>query len=296
MANTALINYHSIMEKISGVVILFNPELKTIEYILSYLPHIDKLYVTDNSSNRSAISAEITKLDKTVYLHDGENLGIAKRLNQACKLAIEDGFEWLLTLDQDSSFAPEDISAYVTCIKDLPKKQQIAVTGVTFIEKTGSSINCNYKEVTGLITSGSIIHLNLFDQVGGFDEALFIDQVDFEYCFRAILKGFRIIQFENIFLNHSLGELSVHRSLKSFKNTKRSLHSPVRIYYMTRNYFYIRKIYKKDFKAEISAIKKDLLNRIKNNLLYNKKRKLILKFFILGLIDFKRNRMGKISH
>lgn len=284
------------MEKISGVVILYNPEQKTLGNISSYLSYINKLYAIDNSTNKSLVSTEIAKLDKVICLHDGENRGIAKRLNQACNLAIEDGFEWLLTMDQDSSFTEESILCYINCLANLPDKEKIAMTGVEFIKKREKQTDCMHKEVSSLITSGSIINLNLFEQIGGFDEALFIDQVDVEYCFRSILKGFRIIQFENIFLEHSLGETSVHKSLKNFKNTSRSLHSPVRIYYMTRNYFYVKSKYKKDFVADVSAIKKDLFTRIKNNLLYNKKRFSVLKFLMLGIIDFKRKKMGKISN
>ena len=251
------------MERIAGVVILFNPELKTSEYIFSYLPHVEKLYVIDNSKSKSSIGAELTKANKIVYYHDGENDGIAKRLNEACRQAIAEGFEWLLTMDQDSFFSQNAISAYINCLKNLADKPHIAITGVRFIGKRENETICNYKETKGVITSGSIVNLNLFRQIGDFDEALFIDQVDYEYCFRAILKGFKIIQFENIFFSHSLGESSMHVSLKNFKKTNRSLHSPVRIYYMIRNYFYIKNLYNKDFKAEIFVMKKDLLHRIK---------------------------------
>ena len=284
------------MQRLSGVVILYNPGSETVENILSYLTRLQKLYVIDNSKNKSSISNGISMMENVNYLHDGQNEGMAKRLNQACKLAIEDGFEWLLTMDQDSFFSQENISAYTTCLEKLSNKEQIAMTGVEYLAKKDKGAVCKVKETTSLITSGSIVNLKLFEQIGGFDEALFIDQVDFEYCYRSISKGFKIIQYENIFLEHALGESSVHKSLKTFKSTSRSLHSPVRLYYMSRNYFYIKSKYKQDFRAEVEAIKKDLYNRIKNNLLYNKNRLSALKFLILGFIDYKRNKMGKISY
>ena len=284
------------MQNLSAVVILYNPGTEVIENILSYLPFIERLYVMDNSKNKSTVSDKIIKINRVTYLHDRENWGIAKRLNQAGELAIADGFEWLLTMDQDSSFTEEAISAYLACLENAEQKEQIAMAGVDYNGRTKEVISCKYREITTLITSGSIVNLKLFKQIGDFDEALFIDQVDFEYCYRSILKGFKIILFENIFLQHSLGEASVHKSFKSFKNTNRSLHAPFRIYYMTRNYFYIQAKYKKDFEAEIRTAKKDLLNRIKNNLFYNKKKLSVLKFLVLGYIDFTRNKMGKISN
>lgn len=282
---------------IAAAVIIFYPEKKTIDNLLSYSSFVHTLYVLDNSENPSIAIAELLKeIPNCQYKHDGDNKGIAERLNQACKLAIKDKFDWLLTMDQDSSFSQNNISVYINCLEGFAGKEQIAMTGAEFIKKENDEANCGYKEVTSLITSGSIINLAIFDKVGAFDEALFIDQVDLEYCYRAILKGYKIIKFKNIFFTHSLGVLSVHKSFKNLRNTPRSLHSPSRIYYITRNYFYIRSKYKKKFAQEISLSGRDLFIRLKNNILYNKKRLLVLKFFLLGIIDYKRNKMGKMGN
>jgi len=281
--------------KIAAVVILYNPDQDVAVNILSYHDYTERVYVLDNTEKqKEEIKTNLSSFEKAIYIQDGENKGIANRLNQACRLAISEGFEWLLTMDQDSSFKKEDLLAYLSCIKSVSESEKIAMTGVRFVGLKEKSLTCGYKEVTSLITSGSIINLKLIEEIGDFDEALFIDLVDIEFCFRSILKGFKIVQFENIFLNHSLGKSSVHKSLKNFKNTVRSLHSPSRIFYMARNYLYIEKKYKNDFEEEVYVLKKDLLNRIKNNLLYNKKRFSVLKFFLSGIINYKRNNMGKL--
>ena len=76
---------------IAGTVILYHPESEVIENINSYLPYIDKLYVADNTENKlSKIAEELNNNDKIQILHDGINEGIAKRLNTAANLAIED--------------------------------------------------------------------------------------------------------------------------------------------------------------------------------------------------------------
>ena len=282
---------------IAAAVILFYPEEKTIDNLLSYSSFVHTLYVLDNSENPSIEIVELLKkIPNCQYIHDDENKGIAKRLNQACKLAIANNFDWLLTMDQDSSFSQKNISAYINCLESLANKKQIAMTGAEFIKKENGEVNCAYTEVTSLITSGSIMNLTLFNEIGVFDEALFIDQVDFEYCIRAVSNGYKVLHFSNIFLEHSLGVVSVHRSFKNLKNTYRSLHSPLRIYYMTRNYLYLKPKYEKSFPFEISIIKKDLFIRLKNNLIYNKKRNLVIIFFIRGIIDYKRNKMGKIGN
>lgn len=282
--------------KTAAVVILYNPGEEVIFNIRSYLSFVERVYVFDNTEKqKKEVIQTLTSLPKTDYFNDRENKGIATRLNQASIMAIDGGFKWLLTMDQDSSFSANSISTYTTCLENLANRDQIAMTGVEIIKKETEEINCEYKEVTTLITSGSMVNLNLFAKIGGFDEALFIDQVDHEYCYRAMVKGYKIIKFKNILLNHSLGISSTHRSLKNLELSYRSLHSPVRMYYMTRNYLYMESKYKRGFPREISASKKDLLIRIKNNLLYGKQRIRVIKFILKGIIDFKRKRMGKLS-
>ena len=157
-----------------------------------------------------------------------------------------------------------------------------------------SEANCDYNKVKLLITSGSIINLNNYKKIGEFDENLFIDFVDTEYCFKSILKGFELIQFPNIYMHHKIGNSNQYRSIKNLKSSTRSIHSSVRLYYMMRNFLYLQKKYKKDFKEEVAAHKKDLLNRIKNKLLYNSDRLQTVRLLIKARIDYKRNKMGKL--
>ncbi|MEJ7679537.1 MAG: glycosyltransferase [Segetibacter sp.] len=186
--------------KIASVVILYNPVDEVIKNILSYIDYVEKVYVIDNTEKTNIeIENSISSFPKAIFISDGENKGIANRLNQACKLAVKDGFDWLLTMDQDSSFSIKDISTYKNCVQQLANTDQIAVTGVEIVRNENEGINCGFTEVTSLITSGSMINLALLNAIGVFDEALFIDQVDFEYCYRALLKGYKVIQFNNVF-------------------------------------------------------------------------------------------------
>ena len=259
------------------------------------MEQIEKLYVVDNTeNNQTGLIKNILLLPKVTFLHDGINKGIAARLNQVCNLAIEDGYEWLLTMDQDSSFEGDFFKKYITCIAQFTGKEDVAMFGVNYLERIDQNEYCTGRAVLHLITSGSIMNLSLFKKIGGFDEKLFIDEVDLEYCFNSLSKGFKIIEFPNIYLEHSLGKLHYHRSLKNLKTTPRTLHAPLRLYYITRNFLYIRSRYKHIFPEEIDRIKDALLNRIKNNVLYNKKRIQVTRYVLKAILDYKRNKMGKI--
>lgn len=282
---------------IAGVVILYNPQREVIINIQTYLNKVDVLYIIDNSHTMSASIPQIfSSHNKVVFLHDGKNEGIAKRLNEAANLAKRNKYEWLLTMDQDSYFSEKMIDQFLLCINNYKKLNEVAMFGIEHDKRLLSEkFGCSYKRAAHLITSGSLLNLSLFPTIGEFDERLFIDHVDHEYCFRAILKGFEVIQIDNISLNHSLGLVSQYRSLKNFQLTTRALHPPIRLYYMVRNYFYLNSKYSSLFKDEMLIFKKHLINRIKNNLLYNRQRLKVVRFIIKGYKDFQHNRLGKFN-
>ena len=282
---------------LAGLVILYNPDEHLLKRIQSYKPNIKKLFIADNSrvSHQELLKSLLLE-NEVYYIHDGKNEGIAKRINQAANLALNDGFNWLLTMDQDSYFEENIFTNYLDCIAQYEEKANVAVFGLEYDPKCLTKNACDPYITSKVITSGSIVNLSLFEKVGGYDENLFIDLVDFEYCFRAVIKGYQIIQYRNIFLRHSLGKTSVHRSLKNFKQSIRSLHSPLRMYYMTRNFFYVRSKYKNLLKEETKANRKALLYHVKNNLLYNAKRFSVIRFMLLGIFDFARNKMGSFNY
>ena len=96
--------------KIAACVILYHPKEKDLQNLSTYLSKVDKLYIYDNTENVST-GTDLKNDPKIVYFSDYENKGIAARLNQACEQAILDGYDLLLTMDQDSSFLEKKYSA-----------------------------------------------------------------------------------------------------------------------------------------------------------------------------------------
>jgi rhamnosyltransferase len=282
--------------KIAATVILYYPTEFVLNNIQSYINRVEKLYIVDNSEKPSNhIIESLARTNNTVYFHDGENKGIAARLNQVCKDAKEDGYHWLLTMDQDSFFQEGIFDNYLHCFSNFDEKENVSMFGINYSGVITDPNVCNSLSVKHLITSGSILNLKPEAEIGGFDENLFIDEVDFEYCLRSISFGFRIIKFSNILLTHHLGSTSYHRSFKTTKLTSRVLHSPVRMYYMTRNFLYVQSKYKRTFSDELKARKNILLNRVKNNILYNPQRLKVFKYILKGVGDYIKKRMGKLK-
>jgi rhamnosyltransferase len=280
-------------ERIAAVTIFYNPSEDVVENINSYVGLVDILYLVDNSPNETPFLKSLSS-EKTRYFHDGQNDGIAKRLNEAASMAKSVGFNFLLTMDQDSSFENAMLNNYLSCFNKNLLKTTTAVFGIENDKRLLVPGECKEKEEQILITSGSILNLDIHTRLNGFDENLFIDYVDTEYCLRAMQAGFNTTKFPNILLNHTIGTHRSFYSLKSLKRTNRSLHSPVRVYYMWRNYLYISKKYKTFFPDYFKRFKKNLMQSLKNNFLYNRERIQVMVFLIKGLKDFRKGKMGRM--
>jgi len=284
---------NQIMIRIAAVTILYHPSESIIQNLLSYCRDVEVLFIMDNSDKNNPLIQEKLPFPNIVYLHDGMNEGIAKRLNQAAALAMAKGFHWMLTMDQDSYFELGAFPQFVSYINSCELKNSTAVFGVNYAEPVIGK--CEFREVPLVITSGSILNLKIFEKIGYFDENLFIDEVDSEYCYRVRLSGFKILECTGINLHHLLGEIKMGRSLKSGKYTPRRLHAPIRLYYMVRNYFYVQHKLPLITATEKKEMKRGLLVRIKNNLIYNPQRWQVIKYIAKGYLDYSRNKMGKIN-
>ena len=278
---------------IAGVVILYHPDIEQLsDNIQTYLNGLKQLYVYDNSESKTpGLEEALLKINPSIQYHYfNSNEGIAKRLNQAMDQAALNQYDFLLTMDQDSSFKDGDFDKY---------KLSIQSSGDSNVAQFG--VNCQPdftlpkdepEEALTLITSGSILNVSLAKHVGSFNEDLFIDFVDAEFSYRVIQNGYTNLMFSNIVLNHALGTLVEGRGLGNFKKSMRIIHAPTRVFYIVRNGLYLL------FKAKglTSSMKKDVIRCIKiikNDLIYNPELLAVYKNLFSGISAFLMNRMGK---
>ena len=280
--------------KLAGVVILYHPD-KTLllQNIRSYLSVLDMLYVIDNTAlTDSLLAKELKSLGSNIkYIANQQNLGIGKALNKASGLAISDGYTWMLTMDQDSYFEESQLSAYNDqFIQLFSTRKDVAVIAPSYLDTTFSALKKNneYIKVNAVITSGSIINLDIWKKLNGFDEKLFIDEVDHEYCYRANTHNFEVNQFQNIYFKHQLGKSKVAGYFGSIAKRSRIIHSPERVYFMVRNYLFIRKKYKAAMAAEFKKRDAEVLNFVKNNLFFSGNFIKNFKSIVNGFIDYKK--------
>ena len=278
---------------IAGVVILYHPDIKQLsENINTYVLGLKQLYIYDNSEIQTpGIEAALNNLHPCIkYQFFNNNEGIAKRLNQAVDAAMQSQYDYLLTMDQDSSFKPGDFEKYKSLIQkgDYTKVAQFGINCQPQITMSSEQP----QDALTLITSGSILNLSLIKKVGDFNEDLFIDFVDAEFSYRVIQNGFINLMFSNILLNHALGNLVSGRSVLTFKKSLRIIHAPIRAFYITRNGLFL--LFK--HKGLSEEMKKDVIRCmkiLKNDLIYHPQLTQVYINVMKGIFAFCFNKMGK---
>lgn len=173
--------------RVAATVILYNPdEISLLLNISSYINDVDKLYVIDNSdfSLSSKIVEYFLSINHIEYINLGGNKGIAYALNYAAISAIKAGYDWLMTMDQDSKATPSMVNKLMSFVYDNRNKHLgiVAARPIFTDETVEVSLIPKYEYVDVVISSGNVINLAAYEEIGGFENKLFIDSVDTDFC------------------------------------------------------------------------------------------------------------------
>ena len=246
--------------KIPTGIVLYNPDLERLkENIESIYDGSSDVFLVDNgSSNILNIEELLKNYDKCFLIKRKTNEGIASALNILCQTAINNGYEYILTLDQDS-VCPDNI--FIEYKNNMGNNQVGIICPEVVDRNSNKKIDSDKsEEVDKCITSASLVLLKAWQDVNGFDETMFIDGVDFDFCYRIRKKGYKIIKLHTVVLLHELGHIKVKRFL--FWEISIFNHSAFRKYYIARNIVFLaRKKRKKSLviRADLQVIKQIIL-------------------------------------
>jgi len=218
--------------KILAGIVLYNPDPERLtENISAIKGQVDCVAVFDNGAGEMALADNSGTI--IVLSQNGENVGIATAQNRIFEYALNNGYDWVLTLDQDSCCPENIISEYSKYVNE----NDVAilcpfVTDRNMQTKVDDSMP-KTESVDMCIASGNLVRVSAWQEVGGFWDDLFIDLVDFDFCWSLVEKGYRILRVNSVVLYHELGH---SKSVKIFGRGEAVFnHAPVRSYYMTRN-------------------------------------------------------------
>lgn len=227
-------------QTVCAVVVTYFPDQECIERIRQILPQVDKVVVVDNTPPGTSVldlRATIQGWPQVQLIENQANKGIAEALNQGLAFAENEGYDWILTLDQDTQCHPDMVKILIKLTHACEPKP--LVSGSNYFDpqanRTKVPIGENdddFLEQKTVITSGSLIDVQQALSIGGFRADYFIDQVDHEFCLRARANGYTVIISRKPLMTHSVGRPGGVRLpfLGVLPN-----HPPVRKYYIARN-------------------------------------------------------------
>lgn len=275
---------------VAGAVILYNSENDTVDTIQTYLEQVEKLYVVDNSSlpNHALISA--LKAYPHVHYHSlVGNKGIAAALNWAAQKAILDEFSLLLTMDDDTRTPPEMVNQMIDFWNSYPS--EIGILSGVHHNKKDDKI---FRPLMFTLTSGNLLSLTAYQEIGGFNNDLFIDHVDHEFGLRLNASGYQVIELPFIRLDHKLG-YSRHIKIGSFVLGKYGTHSPIRLYYFTRNGIYLSYKYCKTNPEFVWTVFKEILKKGFKSIILDNNRLKGIHMLQKGIKDGLTGRLGQFN-
>lgn len=215
---------------IAAVVILFHPVFDDVlDNLSTYASIVDKLLLWRNSPEPIRIPPYLAK--KTIILGDGNNEFMAKPLNQAIEWCYNNGYDYLLTMDQDSKWVNAD---YFISRALSSKEDNIAIFS-PYVQGQYTRPKDDY-DAESVITSGSLVSIQIARSLGGFREDYRIYWVDGEFCYWARLNNYKIKVLHDCTLLQRFG-----KQTKTLFGFTTSNYSPIVYYFLIRNMIWMKR-------------------------------------------------------
>jgi len=286
---------------ICAAVVTYFPEPESAENLLALAPQVGRVLLIDNGSppqSLEPLEAIARKIDASLVRLNG-NLGIAAALNMGLRVAASQGFGWLATFDQDSRATPQMLENMAQALASYPERDRVGLiaplhkdrrVGVTVSDGGREQAGPGWNVIRTTMTSGNLVNIAAAQAVGGFDDSLFIDYVDHEFCLRLRRRGYRILEATRAVLNHALGNME----LRSLGVARMGIthHSALRRYYITRNRMLVWRGY---WRAEPAWVLRDMrrfLSESAGIMLFEKDAGAKMRMTLRGIRDASRNVRG----
>ncbi|MBI0330204.1 glycosyltransferase family 2 protein [Burkholderia plantarii] len=235
--------------RLGALIILYHARDEQLARIGEVARACDALVLVDNTPAADPRAREAARQAGVELIHHGNRGGIAGAYNVGLAALFARGIDAVALFDQDSTvpepffptmralcarFGAQPFLAGPRIFDENEQRYlpELTSNGVTVrrlsITPDAPALRCAF-----LISSGSVISREAFACLGRFDETLFIDHVDTEYCFRALARGVPVYVVPSLVLAHRIGSKRRHR-IGPFEIS--AMHHPwYRRYYSARN-------------------------------------------------------------
>ena len=269
---------------VSAVVITFSPDSEFPERLTKIASQVARVIVVDNGTTGASLThleSALDDLKDNSLIRNRQNLGVAAALNQGIRRALEDdaNCKWVVAFDQDSLPADGMIKQMLSVWKSHVDHERLMIAGPrkVFVDSTVQTTptsNQSWLEVDFVITSGSLFSPRAFEVAGYFNEGLFVDYVDVEFCLRLGSRGYQIVEVPSAEILHQIGKLE--ENVLMGRSVHPTHHPPLRRYYQFRNAMLLHRQYRKSRRSW-----------------YRKNQLLLLKSLIL-ILRYERHRLQSL--
>lgn len=251
---------------VCAIVVTYNPDFKLFGAQIKSLVKQCTVLVVDNSEKSDIKNMVCRKCREFgVELVEMEfNVGLAKAQNSGLKF-VRDALpecKYIVLLDQDSMPSARFVTSMRSEYRHICKDARIAVLGPSLYDPRAESYHCFhvirgilYKKINPVTlqnktipcsminSSGSFCSVDVFEDIGCFDESLFIDHVETEWCFRAKNMDYKLYGTTKVMLEHYMGDDVLEFSMLGKKRFM-PYRNPLRHRYLFRNSI---KLLKRDY-------------------------------------------------
>lgn len=276
-------------EKVIIGVVIYNPTELDKKKLRDLFQTNFHFLIVDNSTSKSKFIDH--KEDNITLLSNGVNIGLSKAYNLFLNSAKQLNFTYLLILDQDSDFNVNSIERMLLGFSFKLNNMKVGLVAprIVYDHKKNTLNKKNvikkddFENVNWVISSGSLLDVDIALFVGGFDETYFIDRVDADFCAILRRQSFNILVCNRVKMTQFLGE-TIGNGLFQ--------HSRIRHYYRSRNRFYYNFKHMSFVKACFFSFL-GFFKQIISLMMYEKNALKKIRFTILGIIDYTANYGGK---
>jgi rhamnosyltransferase len=294
---------------IGAVVVLYRPTPDDLDHLVDLRLQCDRVLAIDNSPVEDGALAARLAAHGIGWLFNGNCGGIAGAHNRGLETLFADGLDAVALFDQDSRVGGEFLDRMrESC--DALGPEPFAIGPRIYDENDGRFLP---ELLTGrwtmrllrldegmppqpcslLVSSGLVISRRAFEVLGGFDEDMVIDQVDTEYCIRALTQGVQFYVEPSLVLPHHVGTKRWHRvgPLRFISMN----HPASRRYYMARNGLHISKRYLRRFPTAAALPNLFTLWQFVQVVLFEPGKRSKLAGLGWGLVDGVTGRLGPLE-
>lgn len=282
-----------------ALVTVYFPDECAVHKIATIIPQVDKTIVCDNTPMVQKGAVErIKALGNVDYVCFGANLGLSAAFNRILKdrSYLWNPKDYIFFFDQDSVIESGHVEKMIFQFEQLRiENRDVGCLGPVYYNASSKTVEeprCKHKiasqvySVSSIITSSMLTTYAILEQVGFWNEKIFLDMADWDLCWRIQAAGHLCCLTNAVILQHCVGQ-----GEKKLGPLRLRIGSPVREYYQIRDCLqllfqsYTPLKYRARFCAMITI-------RSPLHLLFLDHRKERFRYMLHGLLDYSRRKTG----